>query len=266
MARDLFSIPVFFITFRETLEASIIVSVLLGLVEQIVSNNFSSSQSSPPPSGSASPSLPTDEKTQGSEGMTVSPQSNNSSEEDERLRNKRLVKKLRWQVRRFPPSPTPRPHPLSLVQIFLGAISGFLISLAIGAAFIAVWFTQASDLWAKSEDLWEGIFSLVASVTDFPESWFHSHSDPTAPSSSSSWASLCSRWIAPRPSGRSSYKMPLKERVSGSIIKLLRLMLLMHATPQTWTAALGLENGCCFSSRSLLCSERAWKPSFLWEA
>lgn len=39
-----------------------------------------------------------------------------------------------------------------------------MIALAIGAAFIAVWFTQASDLWSKSEELWEGIFSLIASI------------------------------------------------------------------------------------------------------
>ena len=42
-----------------------------------------------------------------------------------------------------------------------------LIALAIGAAFIAVWFTQASDLWKKSEELWEGIFSLIASILIF---------------------------------------------------------------------------------------------------
>lgn len=42
------------------------------------------------------------------------------------------------------------------MQIFLGAALGLLIAVAIGAAFIAVWFTKASDLWAKSESLWEG--------------------------------------------------------------------------------------------------------------
>lgn len=26
--------------------------------------------------------------------------------------------------------------------------------------FIAVWFTKASDLWSKSEELWEGLFDL----------------------------------------------------------------------------------------------------------
>lgn len=44
---------------------------------------------------------------------------------------------------------------------------GLLGALAIGAAFIAVWFTQASDLWKKSEQLWEGIFSLIASILIF---------------------------------------------------------------------------------------------------
>jgi high-affinity iron transporter len=52
-------------------------------------------------------------------------------------------------------------------QIFAGSALGLLIALAIGAAFIAVWFTQASDLWSKSEELWEGIFSLIASLMIF---------------------------------------------------------------------------------------------------
>lgn len=36
MAHNVFSVPIFFIIFRETLEAAIIVAALLGLVEQIV--------------------------------------------------------------------------------------------------------------------------------------------------------------------------------------------------------------------------------------
>lgn len=42
-----------------------------------------------------------------------------------------------------------------------------MIALAIGAAFIAVWFTKAANLWNKSEELWEAIFSLVASILIF---------------------------------------------------------------------------------------------------
>jgi hypothetical protein len=45
---------------------------------------------------------------------------------------------------------------VTFVKVFAGAGLGFFIALAIGAAFIAVWFTQASNLWEKSEALWEG--------------------------------------------------------------------------------------------------------------
>ena len=44
---------------------------------------------------------------------------------------------------------------------------GLLISLAIGAALIAVWFTEATDLWQKSEELWEGSLSLLTSTLIF---------------------------------------------------------------------------------------------------
>lgn len=50
-------------------------------------------------------------------------------------------------------------------KIFLGSGIGLIVALAIGAAFIAVWFTQASDLWAKSEDLWEGVCNTAKVVT-----------------------------------------------------------------------------------------------------
>lgn len=49
-------------------------------------------------------------------------------------------------------------------QIALGSALGLFIALAVGAAFIAVWFTQAANLWSKTEELWEGIFSLIASL------------------------------------------------------------------------------------------------------
>ncbi|KAH9948018.1 iron permease FTR1 [Amylocystis lapponica] len=163
MARNLFSVPIFFIVFRETLEAAIIVSVLLGLVEQIVHedplrlqaitsgssarekqdsasdaekqpierrNSASASANAPEDAVSAEPDLPIDD------------------DQDEAILAKRLVRKMR-------------------IQIFFGSFLGLFIALAIGAAFIAVWFTQASDLWAKSEDLWEGIFELIASMIIF---------------------------------------------------------------------------------------------------
>ncbi|KIJ51821.1 hypothetical protein M422DRAFT_98998, partial [Sphaerobolus stellatus SS14] len=154
MPKNLFSIPIFFIVFRETLEAAIIVSVLLGLVEQIVTPSTSTT---PPPTLHtlpAGPSTPTDEKDDKASGSGSGPNDAGAVDAvelaalDDPERSKRLIKKLRW-------------------QIFLGAASGLLVALAIGAAFIAVWFTQAADLWAKSENLWEGIFSLVACILIF---------------------------------------------------------------------------------------------------
>ncbi|RDB30496.1 Plasma membrane iron permease [Hypsizygus marmoreus] len=134
MAKDLFSVPIFFIVFRETLEAAIIVSVLLGLAEQIVRDD-------PGRSSRVSSVGEADSKDTGAIAL--------ADPEDDLILRRRLVRKLR-------------------IQIFAGAALGLLIALAIGAAFIAVWFTKASDLWAKSEELWEGIFMLIAALMIFP--------------------------------------------------------------------------------------------------
>ncbi|KAK0482374.1 Ftr1 protein [Armillaria novae-zelandiae] len=139
MAKSVFSVPIFFIVFRETLEAAIIVSVLLGLAEQIV-------QDDPGRIGGGT--------VKDSHGSNNSPRIDGAdalpelSGEDDEIHRRRLIRKLR-------------------IQIFLGAGLGLFLALAIGAAFIAVWFTQASDLWSKSEELWEGIFELIACIMIF---------------------------------------------------------------------------------------------------
>ncbi|EPQ53599.1 iron permease FTR1 [Gloeophyllum trabeum ATCC 11539] len=135
MARNLFSVPIFFIVWRETLEAAIIISVLLGLVEQIVKDEPGRI------TGGAVPELRRDDSV--SEGT-----GSDSEVEDVQVDAKKLIKKLR-------------------MQIFIGGAIGLLVALAIGAAFIAVWFTQASNLWQKSEELWEGIFEFIASLMIF---------------------------------------------------------------------------------------------------
>ncbi|KAK0435816.1 Ftr1 protein [Desarmillaria tabescens] len=140
MAKNVFSVPIFFIVFRETLEAAIIVSVLLGLAEQIVHDD----------PGQIGATI-----TSGSHDSKDSPRvegegalSDSLSDEDDLVHRRRLIRKLR-------------------IQIFLGAGLGLFLALAIGAAFIAVWFTQASNLWSKSEELWEGIFELIACLMIF---------------------------------------------------------------------------------------------------
>ncbi|KAF9433688.1 hypothetical protein BGZ76_009106 [Entomortierella beljakovae] len=92
---EYFSIPIFFIIFRETVEAAIIVSVLLTFLSQVLT-------------------------------------------EDAAIQ-KRLSR-----------------------QVWAGTFLGLFLSLAIGAGFIVVWNLYATNLWAASEGIWVGCFSLVA--------------------------------------------------------------------------------------------------------
>lgn len=111
------------------IEAAIIISVLLSFVEQLMH------------SGRLDPN-------------DTSEHINDDAHKD---RVKKLVKRMR-------------------MQIWAGTFAGFFISLCIGAAFIAVvssyssapsshqFYTKLNNLWAKAEQLWEGVFSLIASL------------------------------------------------------------------------------------------------------
>lgn len=95
---DVFNVQIFFIVFREALEAIIVVSVLLAFVKQSIGTS-----------------------------------------------NKALYKKL-------------------LIQIWVGSILGVFICLAIGGGFIGAYYSLNKDIWSNSEDLWEGIFCIIATV------------------------------------------------------------------------------------------------------
>ncbi|QRW21562.1 plasma membrane iron permease [Rhizoctonia solani] len=125
MPKNVFSL------FRESLEASIIVAVLLSLVEQIVLN-----------ASLGHPSL----SSQAHRGAQI----HRSDVPELPLPHdkRRLIRKMR-------------------LQVLTGAAAGLVIALAIGAAFIAVWFTKVVDLFSSAEELWEGIFSLIASILIF---------------------------------------------------------------------------------------------------
>lgn len=49
-------------------------------------------------------------------------------------------------------------------QVWIGSVLGLFICVCIGAAFIAVWYTVLNDIWGNSEDIWEGVFSLIATI------------------------------------------------------------------------------------------------------
>lgn len=97
---DVFNVQVFFVVLRETLEAVIVVSVLLAFLKQ------------------------------GLGGKQHDPT---------------VYKKLR-------------------LQVWVGSILGVFICLCIGCAFIGVFYTVGHDIWGKSEEIWEGVFCIFASV------------------------------------------------------------------------------------------------------
>jgi high-affinity iron transporter len=89
MARNLFSVPIFFVVFRATLEAAIILSVLFALVEQIIAqDNYS-------PVNTALVRDSSDEK-DGHPNNT--PNAERSPSDNDLNARRRLLRKLRIQV------------------------------------------------------------------------------------------------------------------------------------------------------------------------
>ena len=84
MAKNLFSIPIFFIVFRETLEAAIIVSVLLGLAEQIVHRDPIFIERTE------------ESRTSGEEDASIS-----EPVVDDAVQRRRLLRKMRMQVNKI---------------------------------------------------------------------------------------------------------------------------------------------------------------------
>jgi high-affinity iron transporter len=120
MGKNLFSVPIFFIVFRETLEAAIIVSVLLGLAEQIVHED-------PTRFGHRGP-------IGGSNGSSDSSKDEVSTDpEDDSAHRRKLIRKLRIQVSVLE---TRLASPDCFRQIFAGAGLGLFLALAIGAALV----------------------------------------------------------------------------------------------------------------------------------
>jgi high-affinity iron transporter len=94
MASNVFSVTIFFIVFRETLEAAVIISVLLGLVEQIVHLRSGHSEAQTP-----SPSPEENGKKESADSLT-----RELADGDDALRSRRLIRKMRFQEGSIPPA------------------------------------------------------------------------------------------------------------------------------------------------------------------
>lgn len=123
---DYFSIQVFLIVLRETLELAIIISVLLAFLHQSFKNP------------KLKPEL--DYSSTGEEGSSGEQQQSNADAD-----NDTLFKYLR-------------------LQIWFGGLLGLVVCLLFGSVILAVFYTFGNDLWAVTEHYWEGTFSILASV------------------------------------------------------------------------------------------------------
>jgi hypothetical protein len=95
MTANLFSIPIFFIAFRECLEASLIIAILLGLVEQIVLHQSSASATT---SATITVSNVEDDKYSATGIAQSYLTRQREHEEEEPIDNRLLIRKLRIQV------------------------------------------------------------------------------------------------------------------------------------------------------------------------
>ena len=97
---QVFNVTIFFVVFRESLEAVIIMSILFSFLKQ----QFGTEE-----------------------------------------HHKTIYKKL-------------------LKQVWIGGFLGLFVCLCIGAGFIGAFYSLKNDIWSKSEDLWEGIFCIIATI------------------------------------------------------------------------------------------------------
>ncbi|KAJ4367248.1 high-affinity iron permease [Neurospora sp. IMI 360204] len=163
---QLFSVPIFLLVFRETIETSIIVSVLLVFLKQTLASPSSSSSSSSPEEAShhklvghaaadelKKPTTPGQQRL-GQHDDNEPPLSTSPSHSQQQQQQQQpVVEHLHVY------------HALRR-QILLGTISGFILCIAIGGAVIGVFYTLGVNKWESSgaELNWEGAFCLLASL------------------------------------------------------------------------------------------------------
>lgn len=133
---EYFSVKIFFILFREILECSIVVSVLLAFLEK----NFETLKTEQ--AADATGGTENIDENSGLRTLNVNSDVDTDFEDES---NSALYNKFRWQV-------------------WLGTFSGFILCSIVGGLFIASFYLLEIDLWSKSEHYWESFFSILACI------------------------------------------------------------------------------------------------------
>ncbi|KAL1411259.1 hypothetical protein Q8F55_002210 [Vanrija albida] len=163
-----------FIALRETLEAGIIIAVLLGFIEQLIPHRPSELGSGSrtllvPPASAAddaaydtfgtprrnserAPRIPPEllsptlsARTFDSDRLSISDDGNDEDAPAPRFDRAALVRTL-------------------TLQVWSGALLGLAAASVLGGIFLYVFYTFAHDLWQDAENLWEGIFCGIAAL------------------------------------------------------------------------------------------------------
>lgn len=145
-----FAPSILFIAWREAMEASLVIGILLASVETLVKDDLplpSNNRSQNDPDGSSEPSSYNHDKDSGVRALEGNNQTGESNGHVE-LERKVLIRHLRK-------------------AIFLGAFIGLMMAFAIGAAFLAVFYTQVNDLYGKAEELWYVALSCLFLVLPY---------------------------------------------------------------------------------------------------
>lgn len=145
---DYFSVQTFLIVLRETLELAIIISVLLSFVNQSI---FPKQHDNGPcadvrKGGALEVGLDCEE----TEHLIETEQ---LEQESERL----TLEQRGWEHKM-------RTYGMLRTQIWAGGVLGICVCLVVGAAILAIFYRLGHDVWASTEHVWEGTFSIIASL------------------------------------------------------------------------------------------------------
>ncbi|POW00419.1 hypothetical protein PSTT_13155, partial [Puccinia striiformis] len=126
------------------LEAAIILSVLLALIEQIVK--------------------PLDQNSPTGTRDQLSIETPRLPRLEENLNQSHLELEMVMQLTTTPSARIMKPIEINYqTDEVTRTFAGLFCSMCIGAGFLAVYYTKLTDIYGNAEELWEGIFSLIAS-------------------------------------------------------------------------------------------------------